>query len=397
MEWLRIGDVARRTGLTHRTLRHYDDLGLLVPSGRTTGDYRLYGPDDLERLLAIQHLKSLGLSLDEVAAALDDPGFNADATLAGHVEAVEQRIAAESELLDRLRRLQDAARAGWDEVLDVIALSERLRHPEAWVRFRAALDSRTSTPLPELIDVLRNEPVAGVREAATWAVVQHGRAASEAVIAHLDDPDAVVRRQMAHVLGKLADPRAAGALAPLLTDPDPEVGATAAFALGQMGGADAAQSLAGALGRGTATQRATVVGALGRLGDDALDPTLAALDATDAATRSDAVEALGALTLASHGQQRAVTALAAALADPDAEVRLTAAMGLGAHATDAAQEALRGARDHDDARVRHIARRLSGDVAERDQRPVSRPATAATRGSDAPVRPASADSDASPS
>lgn len=360
MEWLRIGEVARRTGLTHRTLRHYDDLGLLVPSGRSGGDYRLYGPDDLERLLAIQHLKSLGLSLPEVAAALDDPGFDADATLAGHAAAVEQRIAAETELLDRLRRLQDAARAGWDEVLDVIGLSERLRHPEAWVRFRAALDSRASTPLPDLIDVLRNEPVAGVREAATWAVVQHGPAALDAVAAHLDDPDAGVRRQMAHVLGKLADPRGAAALAPLLDDPDPEVGATAAFALGQVGGADAAGALADALGRGTATQRAAVVGALGRLGDDALGPALAALASPDASTRTDAAEALGSLTPAPAGQARAVDALAAALADPDAEVRLTAAMGLGAHATDAAQEALRGARDHEDGRVRHVARRLAG-------------------------------------
>lgn len=60
MEWLRIGEVARRTGLTTRTLRHYDELGLLVPSGRTEGDYRMYTLDDVQRLLAIQHLKSLG-------------------------------------------------------------------------------------------------------------------------------------------------------------------------------------------------------------------------------------------------------------------------------------------------------------------------------------------------
>ena len=67
MEWLRIGDVARRTGLTHRTLRHYDELGLLVPSGRSGSDYRLYSGADLERLLAIQHLKSLGMGLEDPA------------------------------------------------------------------------------------------------------------------------------------------------------------------------------------------------------------------------------------------------------------------------------------------------------------------------------------------
>ena len=61
MEWMQIGEVARRTGLTTRTLRHYDALGLLVPSGRSGGDYRQYTLEDVRRLLAIQHLKSLGL------------------------------------------------------------------------------------------------------------------------------------------------------------------------------------------------------------------------------------------------------------------------------------------------------------------------------------------------
>ena len=83
--WLRIGEVARRTGLTQRTLRHYDQLGLLVPGGRSDGDYRLYSRADLERLLEIQHLKSLGLSLAEVAEALDDPGADAATLLARHV------------------------------------------------------------------------------------------------------------------------------------------------------------------------------------------------------------------------------------------------------------------------------------------------------------------------
>ena len=138
MEWLKIGEVARRTGLTHRTLRHYDDLGLLVPSGRSGGDYRLYAPEDLERLLSIQHLKSLGMGLEEIARALDDPGFDAGEALARHAALVEGRIAAEQDLLDRLRRLQ-AASGSWEEVLDTIALTERLRHPDAWVRFRAAL------------------------------------------------------------------------------------------------------------------------------------------------------------------------------------------------------------------------------------------------------------------
>ena len=137
--WLRIGEVARRTGLTQRTLRHYDQLGLLVPGGRSDGDYRLYSRADLERLLEIQHLKSLGLSLAEVAEALDDPGADAATLLARHVAEVERRVAQEEELLTRLRRLQQAAGTGWEDVLEVIRLTERLRHPDAPVRFEATL------------------------------------------------------------------------------------------------------------------------------------------------------------------------------------------------------------------------------------------------------------------
>lgn len=343
MEWLRIGEVARRTGLTTRTLRHYDELGLLVPSGRTDVDYRMYTLDDVQRLLAIQHLKSLGLGLTEIGAALDDPGFDASATLRRHIEAVEDRIAAEQDLLRRLTSLVAAPHEDWDDVLAAIALSERLRHPEAAVRFRATLDAPADIPTPDLIELLRGDPEPGVREVATWALVQRGPAAFDAVSAHLADPDADVRRQMAHVLGKLADPRGVAPLAALLSDPAPEVAAKAAFALGQLGGPDAVAALAAALGRGAATQRATVVTALGRLGTHVSTPVdaepadgahplgsaaavaaVAALAAANPAARADAAEVLGLLD-----DPAALAALAVAASDPVEDVRLAALMALG--------------------------------------------------------------------
>ena len=94
MEWLRIGELARRTGLTQRALRHYDEIGLLVPSGRSGGDYRLYSRADVERLLAVQHLKSLGLSLAEIAEALNGEGAEPGELLARHAEVIERRIRA---------------------------------------------------------------------------------------------------------------------------------------------------------------------------------------------------------------------------------------------------------------------------------------------------------------
>lgn len=353
-DWLRIGEVARRSGLTLRTLRHYDDLGLLVPSARTGGDYRLYAPDDLRRLLDIQHLKSLGLSLDEIAAALDDPAFDARAVLERHIGLVEERLAAERELLARLRSLTDAAGSGWSDVLGVVALTERLRHPEPWVRLRAALEAPDDAPLAELFDRLRDEPEPGVRETLTWAIVRQGPDALAPALALLDDPDAGVRFQMAHLLSKLADPGAVPALACRLSDADASVRAKAAFALGQIGGPDALVALVGALGSDDPLLADAVVSALDRIGPDAVAPLVAALTSGQPMVREQAAEALGFL-----GDPSATDALLAAAKDPEAGVRFAALVALGAVGTDAGRAAASGLVDDPDRRTRTLARRLA--------------------------------------
>lgn len=68
---MHIGALAERTGMSLRTLRHYDETGLLEPSGRTEGGFRLYTERDLSRLLVIRRMKPLGFSLDEMADLLD--------------------------------------------------------------------------------------------------------------------------------------------------------------------------------------------------------------------------------------------------------------------------------------------------------------------------------------
>src|SRR3990167_6381584 len=71
---LKVGDLARRTGLTVRTLHHYDEIGLLKPSGRSESGYRLYSRADVARLHGIQALRHLGLPLADIAAMLDGSG-----------------------------------------------------------------------------------------------------------------------------------------------------------------------------------------------------------------------------------------------------------------------------------------------------------------------------------
>ena len=63
---MQIGELAEQTGLSLRTIRHYDDEGLLTPSARSAGGFRLYSRDDLERLLVIRRMKPLGFSIDEM-------------------------------------------------------------------------------------------------------------------------------------------------------------------------------------------------------------------------------------------------------------------------------------------------------------------------------------------
>ncbi|WP_010525464.1 MerR family transcriptional regulator [Nesterenkonia sp. F] len=67
---MHIGELAEKTGLSHRTIRHYDDVGLL-PASRTEGGFRVYTRADLERLLVIRTLKPMGFSLEEITRALE--------------------------------------------------------------------------------------------------------------------------------------------------------------------------------------------------------------------------------------------------------------------------------------------------------------------------------------
>ncbi|MEV7827898.1 MerR family transcriptional regulator [Microbacterium enclense] len=107
---MQIGELAERTGLSIRTLRHYDEIGLLRPSARSDGGFRLYTADDESRLLLIRRMKPLGYSLEqmgELLAVVDgldaDP---ADAALAARLADIRDEALTRR---DDLRRKLDAA------------------------------------------------------------------------------------------------------------------------------------------------------------------------------------------------------------------------------------------------------------------------------------------------
>lgn len=125
-------------------LRHYEALGLVRPSGRTGSGYREYSGADIRRIFHVESLRSLGLSLREIRRALDEPGCTPSALVGDLIRQTRERLAAETELLTRLRRIDAVDPAGWEDVLRIVALLQALGSPSPGARQHAALLSASS-------------------------------------------------------------------------------------------------------------------------------------------------------------------------------------------------------------------------------------------------------------
>ncbi len=90
-----VGELAKLTGVTVRTLHHYDEIGLVRPSARSAAGYRLYDDGDVARLQQVLLHRELGLPLEQIAAVIDAPGFR-------RVDALRAQRAALAEKRDRL-------------------------------------------------------------------------------------------------------------------------------------------------------------------------------------------------------------------------------------------------------------------------------------------------------
>ncbi len=99
-----VGEVSALAGVTVRTLHHYDERGLLSPSGRTDSGYRLYSDRDLERLQEILGWRALGFSLDDIGELLDKAGHDRLSALQTQRELIDSelaRLAGLAQALDR--------------------------------------------------------------------------------------------------------------------------------------------------------------------------------------------------------------------------------------------------------------------------------------------------------
>jgi DNA-binding transcriptional MerR regulator len=102
-EHMQIGEVATRTELSLRTIRHYEETGLVIPSARSQGGFRLYTEADVARLMVIRRMKPLGFTLDQMRDLLDAT----DRLDSGEELAADEREA----LLERIRGYEREADA----------------------------------------------------------------------------------------------------------------------------------------------------------------------------------------------------------------------------------------------------------------------------------------------
>ncbi|MBD0695287.1 HEAT repeat domain-containing protein [Streptomyces sp. CBMA123] len=338
-----IGDVARRSGVSTRMLRHYDALGLVRPTGRTVGGYREYSDEDVRRIFHVESLRSLGLSLKQVARALEDPAFTPSELVSDLIRWAEDRLEREQELLRRLRTVDASAPTGWQDVLRIVELLQGLDSTSAARRQQAVLTRPEGVPVPAelLAGAVLSESDPNVAGALRWALARSGGDGMAALAAGLRSDDVDVRRRAVRAITEMPEaPGTTPVLADALGDRDPTVRRHAALALG-------------------------------RRGVTAAVPTLVAM-VVEGSYDVDAAEVLGTLSRdpgSRHpgSRDRITTALADELASPTADsatrIRLTQAL-VELPGTDA-QEVLRQLTHDEDRAVALVASALLGALEER--------------------------------
>ncbi|MER7169047.1 MerR family transcriptional regulator [Micromonospora sp. NPDC000207] len=331
-----IGEVARRSGVSTRMLRHYDALGLVRPTGRTTGGYREYSTEDIRRIFHVESLRSLGLSLRQIGRALADPGFTPSALLGDLIRWAEDRLERERELLDRLRTVDASAPSGWQDVLRIVELMHGLTAPSAASRQRSVLTSaEEGVPAGLLAGQVLAESDPHVAGALRWALARAGDEAVAIVAAGVYAEDVEVRRRAVLAVAGVPGDGVTPPLVDALDDADPAVRRYAAVAVGARGGTAAVPILVAMVVEGT--------------------------------NDVEAAETLGTLAWESHDADVVMTALVDALdahvTDPEVRRRLTQA--LVEMPGTVARDVLRRLADDDDRAVALIA---STQVARLDDR-----------------------------
>ncbi|HEY1186319.1 MAG TPA: MerR family transcriptional regulator [Gemmata sp.] len=161
----KVGELAARTGLTVRTLHHYDTIGLLVPSDRTGSahgsGHRLYTAADVTKLHQIICLKQLGFGLEQVREYMTRADYDPRAVVRLHLAKVRARAAELDRLGDRLQSLSETLDAAGDvsaetflETIEVLSMIEKYYTPEQLKQ----LEDRRTAAGPEIEEAIQKGP-----------------------------------------------------------------------------------------------------------------------------------------------------------------------------------------------------------------------------------------------
>lgn len=170
---MKVGELASRTGLSVRTLHHYDEIGLLRPARRTPSGHRVYGMEEVRRLQQIASLRQLGLTLEEIGACLDRPGYSLEEVLGLQVRRLREEIQRQTRLVDLLESLRRRVREG-----DPLSVHDVTASIEASVRFERYYTPEQLETLERRGRALGEEGLRGAQE--DWAAVFAGMADAHA-------------------------------------------------------------------------------------------------------------------------------------------------------------------------------------------------------------------------
>lgn len=159
--------VARRSGVSVRTLHYYEEIGLLKPSGRTAAGHRLYTPEDIQRLQQIRSLQQLGLPLAEIGDCLSEGRVDARQVIADHLARVQAQRRDLDRLEDQLQKLSRELESGalgdaqttetLLNALELITMYEKYFTPEQQQRLQAhsASGEEAVSPVIRELDAAR--------------------------------------------------------------------------------------------------------------------------------------------------------------------------------------------------------------------------------------------------
>lgn len=173
---LKVGELAARTGLTVRTLHHYDEIGLLTPGQRTPAGHRLYGEPEVRRLQHIASLKHIGLSLDEIRDVLDRPDTSLEKTLSLQIQRIDEDI-------DRRQRLRELIQELLDRILsaDTVSVERLTRTIEVTMNYEKYYTQEQLAELARRREVVGDERIREVEDEWRKLYAAFGKAMDDGI------------------------------------------------------------------------------------------------------------------------------------------------------------------------------------------------------------------------